>query len=83
MKDAKYETLNKIIASNTEKVCLLRDDLFCLRAKNSSEIIQDFGEDYLEEFGINIPKDLFERYQKNLIEYKKIQEELYKIYEAK
>ncbi len=42
-------------------------------------VIEYFGEDFLKEWGHEVPDDLVERYNKNQIEFKQIQNELKKI----
>ena len=39
-----------------------------------------FGEDYLQDYGLEVPKDLLERYKANIKEYEDIQLELRKLY---
>lgn len=40
---------------------------------DAEKCIDYFGEDYLEEFGKNLPIDLIERYKANLKEFNELQ----------
>lgn len=58
---------------------LSNSDTFSIKLYDSSESRDMFGEDYLEEWGCNVPTELIERYKKNETERRQIQEELDKI----
>lgn len=69
--------------NKTERVSVTNADLFTFRINDSLQTIELFGEDYLEEYGIDIPQDLLNRYKRNIKEYREIQEEIYQITKEK
>jgi len=50
---------------------------------DEEKTIEYFGEDFLEDYGIDIPDDLLERYTLNWLEFLKIQEEIDNLLELK
>lgn len=55
-------------------------DRFRYELMDKAESDDMFGEDYLEDYGKEVPKDLLERYKANIVEYESIQLELHKHY---
>lgn len=53
-------------------------DRFSIRVINENEVLEDFGIEYLLDYWKTIPEELYSRYEKNIIEYNEIQEELRK-----
>lgn len=51
-------------------------DSLWLKVYDRDMTIDYFGEDYLLEYGNNIPQELVDRYKKNYEEFKTIQKEL-------
>lgn len=62
------------------KVTLSRDDIFHIYMKDGKETIEWFGEDYLEDFGVEVPQDLIDRYKAAYEQFQKVQDELFQIY---
>lgn len=58
------------------KVVILHDDIFSYRLMDSKEVIEMFGEDYLEDYGIKAPVELLNKYLEVIKEYNLIQQEL-------
>jgi hypothetical protein len=57
---------------------LTTSDPFIVQVYTATETVDMFGEDMLEDYGSTLPEELLERYQKNIKEFKSIQEELNK-----
>ncbi len=59
---------------------LSEDDIFWYYIRDSKDTIELFSEDYLIDYGLEIPNDLIERYKKVFTEWKEIQNEIRKEY---
>ena len=62
------------------RVLLQMHDRFCFELMDKAESDDMFGEDYLEDYGVEVPNSLLERYKRNIEEYNSIQSELNKLY---
>lgn len=58
------------------KVTFTTSDPFITIIRDEKESIDFFGADYLNDFGVEVPQDLIERFKKNYEEFKLIQQEL-------
>lgn len=62
------------------RVLLQRQDRFRYELMDKAQSDDMFGEDYLQDYGLEVPTDLLERYKANIKEYEDIQSELRKLY---
>jgi hypothetical protein len=60
---------------------ITQHDPFILMLRSKSKIVELFGEDFLDDYGIALPLELIERYQENMKQFNAIQKELEKYYE--
>jgi len=61
------------------KVTLHSNDIIILEIDDEDATVYLFGNDFLEDYGIEIPDELLERYNKNRDEFLEIQKELEKL----
>jgi hypothetical protein len=61
------------------KITLTTNDPVITEIRNSQETIDLFGDDFLDDYGIEAPDELIERFQKNYKEFKEIQAEINKL----
>lgn len=57
---------------------IFKDERYCYFLMDKNECIEMFGEDYLEEYGSEVPQELIEKYKKHMEEFRIIQNELRK-----
>lgn len=62
------------------RVLLQIHDRFCFELIDKAKSDDMFGEDYLEDYGVEISHELLERYKANMEVYEKLQVELHKEY---
>ena len=62
------------------RVTITHDDLFSYRIRDASETIDLFGEDYLIDYGKDIPHELLEEYREVMVKYRELQEKIKKYY---
>lgn len=62
------------------RVTISNDDLFCYRLLDSVETIDMFGEDYLLDYGVDIPPELLKEYKEVMVLYNQLQDKLRVIY---
>lgn len=58
---------------------LSEDDIFTIYVYSKNEVIEMFGEDYLEEYGYNIPDELLKEYSEASKLFRSVQQKLRKI----
>lgn len=61
---------------NKVTVTISRDDLFSYRLLSPTDTIEMFGEDYLEDYGIEIPSELLAEYKELMKKYDAMQQKL-------
>jgi hypothetical protein len=64
----------------TQRVSIHRDDLFCYRLKDRQEVSELFGEDYLEDYGVDVPSELLTEYKSIMSQYEALQDKLRLVY---
>lgn len=69
--------------SKTVKCTIERHDLFTYRLKNDNETILMYGEDYLDEYGLEVPIELVEEYKAIMAQYKALEDKLRVLYQSK
>lgn len=62
------------------KVYLTTHDPITIRVYDKIECDELFGEDHLEDYGVNIPDELLEEYNETLRKFWAVQNKLEKIY---
>ena len=65
------------------KVYLSEIDTFNIKVYDAETTINYFGQDMLDDYGVDIDDALLDRYNKMKEEYNAIQKELYSIYDKK
>ena len=55
---------------------LSKNERYVIEIRDKAKTIEWFGEDYLNEYGVVLPKELIDRYNKNKSEFNEIQKEL-------
>jgi len=64
-----------------KKVIISKEDRFQYYVRDEAETIYLFGEDYLEEYGVEIPEELFNQYQETMFRFRHLQDQLQKLYQ--
>ena len=62
------------------KVNICQDDAFCYRLYDDAETIEMFGQDYLDEYGVEISEDILNEYKQTMSKYEELQDKLRVIY---
>jgi hypothetical protein len=60
------------------RVTLHTNDPVILNINDEEKCVDMFGEDFLQDYGVEIPNELLERYTINWLEFLKIQKEIEK-----
>lgn len=63
-----------------KKVSISQDDIFTYRLKDTDEVVEMFGEDYLTDYGINVPSELVSEYKLLMKQYEELQDKLLAYY---
>ena len=64
--------------------CIIQDnERFVYELKLADDVINRYGQDYLDDYGCSVSSDLIERYRKFMEEYESIQLELHRINEER
>lgn len=58
------------------KVTFTENDPFIITIRDEVETADLFGDDFIDEYGIEVPDELIERFKNNYKEFKAIQQEL-------
>lgn len=55
------------------KITLEHNDRFCYRLKDAETTIEWFGQDYLDDYGIEVPDELIAEYKAIMQQYEDLQ----------
>ena len=60
----------------SKRITLSHDDLFCYRLRDELETVELFGEDYLTDYGVDVPDELLAEYNAIMEQYEALQDKL-------
>lgn len=67
----------------TDRITITQDDRRCYRMRTADETVELFGEDYLLDYGVDVPADLSNEYSAIMKQYNALQLKLRDLYESR
>lgn len=67
---------------NKTRVIIIRDDIFSYRLMDSQTVIDFYGEDYLQDYGLDVPIELVNEYKAIMQQYKALEDKLRLLYHS-
>lgn len=65
-----------------KRITISQDDRRCYRVRDAEQTVEMFGDDYLDDYGQDIPEDLLNEYKRIMKQYNELQQVLSDLYES-